>query len=541
MIFFDEIKIKLCGNAFIESSFQQNKEKKAAKEVKRVVKKFGKYSIIIWLAMVQKKNCPQKDFFKKLFIQKFSTKIHSNYQSNFFFLKKMNTALIQGTEEDEMLLKDQQLKTVLLSECHNKNYFSKEQKIIKTFECLICGQIANNAMELICDAHDDQKDSLIIGQQCLINYLKNNNNQCPIDNHISCKYIKSKMTRQFINDLIIMCPVQFINQLNQKSNDTISKKSCKFEGKISEIKEHVEKSCPLKLVECEFKPFGCNEMFQHLKLQIEKHVHLLKSHIIKLEQEIQTLKNENIGSIEIEKKNQDNQYITEEQKEDDHNNFFHFKLLKTFDECNGPVRSVDYATFDNNQLLCFGSEDKTVRLWNIKTNEQIQSFNGHSMFDEHTNAVEWIEFSSFNNGRYLCSGSTDKTIRLWDIETSKSLHVFNGHMNDVLCVNFSPLQSNNDDVNNKINSIGIIGGNGYTICSGSDDNTIRIWDIESLKDVIVFKGHEDSILCVKYLPYESRISGGANIILSGSADQSVRLWDIRSNQQIQMFDEHTSV
>ncbi|ETO01074.1 hypothetical protein RFI_36367, partial [Reticulomyxa filosa] len=296
-----------------------------------------------------------------------------------------------------------------------------------------------------------------------------------------------------------------------------------------------------------------------------------------------------IGSIEIEKKNQNkyqnNQHITEEQKEDHHIKLFHFTLLKAFDKCNGPVRNFDYVAFDNDQLLCFGSENNTVCLWNIKTNEQIQSFNGHSdyvncvrfspyhhyndnnshrnvicsssadktirfwdikdckqfqVFDGHTSDVECIEFSSFNNGRYLCSGSTDKTIRLWDIETSKSLHVFNGHMNNLSCVDFSPLQSNND-INNKSNSIGIIGGNGYTICSGSYDNTIRIWDIESLKDVIVFKGHEDSILCVKYLPYESRISGGANIILSGSADQSVRLWDIRSNQQIQMFDEHTSV
>ncbi|ETO35725.1 WD-40 repeat protein, partial [Reticulomyxa filosa] len=180
-------------------------------------------------------------------------------------------------------------------------------------------------------------------------------------------------------------------------------------------------------------------------------------------------------------------------------------------------------------VICSSSLDKTIRLWDFKHNKQLQIFNGH------TNWVCGIEFSSFNGGRYLCSGSFDNTIRLWDAETAKSLHVFNGHEDGVWCVNISPLQSNNNsDNNNKMNNIGVIGGNGYTICSGSRDNTIRIWDVETTKQLNIFKGHDDCVGSVKYGSNEL-----LNTILSGSWDKSVRLWDIRSGEQIQAFNGHT--
>ncbi|ETO00111.1 WD repeat-containing protein, partial [Reticulomyxa filosa] len=89
--------------------------------------------------------------------------------------------------------------------------------------------------------------------------------------------------------------------------------------------------------------------------------------------------------------------------------------------------------------------------------------------------------------------------------------------------------------NNKSNSIGVVGGNGYTICSGSYDNTIQIWDIETTKQFNILKGHDNSICSVKYGSNEL-----VNTILSGSEDKSVRLWDIRSDKQIQVFNGHTS-
>ncbi|ETO34628.1 WD-repeat protein [Reticulomyxa filosa] len=253
------------------------------------------------------------------------------------------------------------------------------------------------------------------------------------------------------------------------------------------------------------------------------------------------------------------------------------KLFNTFCGHTNHVLGIDYSIFNGNNLLCSGSSDQTVRVWNVDNNKQIQLFDGHSgnvfcvkfsqyhyhyyrqnvicsssfdhtirfwdfknnqqvqMLNKRKITFVALEFSPFSGGRYLCSGSDDNTIHLWDVETYKPLHVFNGHENCVRCVDISPLQTNSNN-NNENNCIGVIGGNGYTICSGSYDATICIWDIETAKQYIILKGHKDDVDSVKYGSNEL-----LNTVLSGSDDKSVCLWDIRSGQQIQVFNGHTSL
>ncbi|ETO18961.1 WD-40 repeat protein [Reticulomyxa filosa] len=179
--------------------------------------------------------------------------------------------------------------------------------------------------------------------------------------------------------------------------------------------------------------------------------------------------------------------------------------------------SHDHAMDTRRPVVCSSSFDKTIRFWNFKTAKEFRVLDGH------TNGVCGIAFSPFNNGRYLCSGSYDDTIRLWDVETSKTLHVFKGHKHTVC-------NRKNDNTSNRI---GVIGGNGYTICSGSYDYTIRLWDVETAKELTVFTGHKNWIRSVKYSPYIT------DTICSGSEDNSIRLWDIRSKKETNIFKGHT--
>ncbi|ETO02169.1 Serine/Threonine protein kinase, partial [Reticulomyxa filosa] len=101
------------------------------------------------------------------------------------------------------------------------------------------------------------------------------------------------------------------------------------------------------------------------------------------------------------------------------------KLIKTFTGHTGRVWGIDYSTFDDCQLICSGSVDRTVRVWDFENNKQIQSFNGHSRY---VCSVKFSQYHYYSHHRnVVCSSSYDKTIRFWDIKENQQLQIFNGH------------------------------------------------------------------------------------------------------------------
>ena len=81
----------------------------------------------------------------------------------------------------------------------------------------------------------------------------------------------------------------------------------------------------------------------------------------------------------------------------------------------------------------------------------------------------------------------------------------------------------------EVNTV-VVSPDGKTIISGSDDRTIRIWDLNSQKLLRTLKGHTDWV-------YDIAISADSQIV-SGSRDKTIKLW--RLSGQHRTLTGHTS-
>ncbi|MFO0964971.1 MAG: hypothetical protein U0793_05185 [Gemmataceae bacterium] len=126
------------------------------------------------------------------------------------------------------------------------------------------------------------------------------------------------------------------------------------------------------------------------------------------------------------------------------------------------VRKQDRDTRPRNSSVPLGrlvkttgstAPDKTVKLWNLATNKERVTLEGH------TESVMSVVFSP--DGKILASASRDKTVKLWDVATGKERATLHGHEGMVYSVAFTP--------------------DGKTLASVSGDKTVRLWDVATGK------------------------------------------------------------
>ena len=146
--------------------------------------------------------------------------------------------------------------------------------------------------------------------------------------------------------------------------------------------------------------------------------------------------------------------------------------------------------------LASGSSDTTIRLWDIATGVQQQTFTGHG------GSVDSVAFSL--DGSILASGSNDTTIRLWNVATGQHLKTLVGHTRTVSSLSFS--------------------SDGKILTSGSPDGTLRFWDAltgEHLEtqDTPIPPGHRNDIVGISLSP-----DGGT--LASGDRNGIVFLWSV---------------
>ena len=103
-----------------------------------------------------------------------------------------------------------------------------------------------------------------------------------------------------------------------------------------------------------------------------------------------------------------------------------------------------------------------------------------------------------DDGRTVVSGSEDCTVRVWDVESCAAVgEPLLGHKRRVYSV--------------------VISADGRTVVSGSGDYTVRVWDVESASEVCDPLVHESAVWCVA-------LSRDERTIISGCFDSKVWVW-----------------
>ncbi|HLO33844.1 MAG TPA: TIR domain-containing protein [Anaerolineales bacterium] len=125
----------------------------------------------------------------------------------------------------------------------------------------------------------------------------------------------------------------------------------------------------------------------------------------------------------------------------------------------------------------------------------------------HTDAARSLAFSP--NGKILASGSDDNTIILWDVATRKPIaEPLRGHTDFVLSLAFSP--------------------DGKTLASGSWDSTVILWDVATGQKIgQPLRGHAKgkNVNSVAFSP-------DGKMLASASDDATIILWDVATHQQL---------
>lgn len=209
------------------------------------------------------------------------------------------------------------------------------------------------------------------------------------------------------------------------------------------------------------------------------------------------------------------------------------------------------------QRLLSSSYDKTARLWNLQTGRQLRRFWGHNW---------WVWDANFSSDeRRIVTASQDGTAVIWSVETGEKGAPFTGHQGPIYSAHFSPDPKSTHVVTSgydrkillwrpedivPFDFSKIVTGqkmqappyvefeghqesvqsaefsqDGSMIISASHDNTVKLWDVETVKAIKTFRGHDSWVQAATLL-------NDGKWILSASHDAHLKLWNIAGYAEI---------
>jgi WD40 repeat protein len=160
-----------------------------------------------------------------------------------------------------------------------------------------------------------------------------------------------------------------------------------------------------------------------------------------------------------------------------------------------PVTSIAFA--GSEERLASGSGDATIALWETASvGEPVSVLNGPA------SSVEAVAID--HDGRWLAAGSDDRSVKIWNLQTRDGERTLRNHSGSVSAVGFAP--------------------DGSTLAAGSADGGVRIWSMQSGRLLRVLNAHDTRIQQLAFSPDSEWLATAAQ-------DGSLRVRSIKRSRQ----------
>ncbi|KAF8757609.1 pre-mRNA processing factor 4 (PRP4) like [Rhizoctonia solani] len=210
--------------------------------------------------------------------------------------------------------------------------------------------------------------------------------------------------------------------------------------------------------------------------------------------------------------------------------FGEVKKFATYGSQIGDERPISQVRFSpNGKLLATGSWSGNVKLWNVPACDLAKPYRAHG---DRVGGVAWhpqATLSQSADAINLATGGADLEVSLWSLNSDKALHTLKGHADRVCRVAFHP--------------------SGQYLASASYDGSWRLWDAStgqntssyvSDRQLLFQEGHSKEVYAVQFQDDGALVASGYQIA-TGSGDNTIRIWDMRSLRALYTIGAHTSI
>ncbi|XP_019592037.2 kinesin-like protein KIF21A isoform X10 [Rhinolophus sinicus] len=166
-------------------------------------------------------------------------------------------------------------------------------------------------------------------------------------------------------------------------------------------------------------------------------------------------------------------------------------------------------------LLFTGSKDRTCKVWNLVTGQEIMSLGGHP------NNVVSVKYCNYTSLVFTVSTSY---IKVWDIrDSAKCIRTLTSSGQVTLGDACSSSTSRTVAIPSGENQINQIALNPTgTFLYAASGNAVRMWDLKRFQSTGKLTGHLGPVMCLTV----DQISSGQDLIITGSKDHYIKMFDV---------------